>query len=296
MITVYGSINLDLVTPVDHFPQAGETVLTGACSLLPGGKGANQAVAAARAGATVQMIGAVGDDGFAEIALQGFQASGVDYRAVSRLDTFPTAIAAVMVDQDGENRIVVASNANGAVPDLDPDTVPDHGIALLQMELPFVQTQNTINVLNKKNNIILLNLAPFYPVDVSFIQNIDFLILNGGEALSLTHHLGIDAPDIDRCVAALTALGPTVIVTLGADGFLCSTDERLIRGDALDVDVVDTTGAGDAFCGCLAAALDQGQSLEDALQFAACGASLACKALGAQSAYATGDEIRAALT
>ncbi len=295
MITVYGSINLDLVASVDRFPGAGETVLTPTCLLAPGGKGANQAVAAALAGGAVRMAGAVGDDGFAGIAMRGFLEAGVDTQHVSVLPDRATALAAVMVDEAGENRIVVASNANGAVSPLVEEAVPEGGVLLLQMEIPLERNADALRLCAGRGVRRVLNLAPFAPVDGGLLSMVDVLIVNAGEASALSAHLGVEADGVEEQLDVLSRFCPTVVITLGADGYLCADGRERYRGEALPVAVADTTGAGDAFCGCLATALDAGLTMRDALRFAAAGASLACRALGAQAAYATEGEIRAAL-
>lgn len=292
MITVYGSINLDIVSKMDHFPAAGETVLTPEAIPSPGGKGANQAVAAARAGGSVYMVGAVGADGLSGIPLESFRDAGVDTRGVAVLPNASTAIATVMVDAAGENRIVVASNANGNAPALTVDHLAPGGTLLLQMEIPYQSNWDALSIAKKRGAKVILNLAPFGPIDRNVLALVDILVVNEGEAAALARHLQVEADGVEEQARTLSELGPTTIVTLGGAGYVCCDKGDLVRGDALAVDVVDTTGAGDAFCGCLAAALDShGMGLVDALRFAAAGASLACTKLGAQSAYPTGAEI-----
>lgn len=297
MITVYGSINLDIVSKMDAFPVAGETVLTPESIPAPGGKGANQAVAAARAGGSVYMVGAVGADGLSIIPLEAFREAGVDTRGVAVLPNASTAIAAVMVDAMGENRIVVGSNANGRAPALNADHLAPGGILVMQMEIPHQSNWDALAVAKKRGSTVILNLAPFGPIDADTLSQVDILVMNQGEAEGLSRHLGIADETAEEQAKALSQLGPTTVLTLGGDGYLCATQKDLIKGKALPVDVIDTTGAGDAFCGCLAAALDDGHMpLDEALHFASVGASLACTKLGAQTAYATKDEISARLT
>ena len=200
-----------------------------------------------------------------------------------------------MVDAAGENRIVVASNANGAVPALSSDAVPVGGVLLLQMEIPQDRVAEALDLCAGRRVRRVLNLAPFAPVGADLLAGVDVLIVNEGEAAALAAHLGVAA---DGPAAQLDALGrfcPAVVITLGADGYVCADGPARYEGAALPVAVADTTGAGDAFCGCFAAALDSGLPMPEALRFAAAGASLACRALGAQSAYAGADEIRAAM-
>lgn len=295
MITVYGSINLDLVSAVDHFPAAGETVLTPSCLLAPGGKGANQAVAAALAGGAVTMSGAVGADGFAAIAMQGFSRAGVETRHIAVLPDQATALANVMVDAGGENRIVVASNANGAVPPLAPEAVAEGGLLLLQMEVPQSRIEEALDLCAARGGRGILNLAPFAPVGPALLAKVDILVVNAGEAAALSAHLGIGTDGPKEQLDALSRFCRSVVITLGSDGYLCAAGQERFEGAALPVEVADTTGAGDAFCGCFAAALDAGLPMRQALRFASAGASLACRSLGAQSAYATKAEINAAI-
>lgn len=297
MITVYGSINLDIVSKMERFPAAGETVLTPQALPSPGGKGANQAVAAARAGGSVYMVGAVGADGLSIVPLEAFREAGVDMRGVAVMPGETTAIASVMVDAAGENRIVVASNANGKAPRLTVDHLAPGGVLLMQMEIPHAANWDALAVARKRGVKTILNLAPFGPVDETLLRQVDILVLNEGEAAALARHLGLPAAAVQDQARALAAVGPATIVTLGGDGYVCAVKDDLIEGDALAVEVVDTTGAGDAFCGCLAAALDtHAMALPEALRFAAAGASLACTKLGAQAAYANREEIEARLS
>ncbi len=296
MITVYGSINLDIVNKVDRFPAPGETVLTPEGLIAPGGKGANQAVAAACAGGSVYMAGAVGSDGLSVAPLNALSEAGVDTRGIAVLPDKSTAIASVMVDASGENRIIVASNANGAVPTLSSGHVAPGGMLVLQMEIPLTSIEHAVQVAKKQNAKVILNMAPFSPIESGLISSLDILILNEGEAVALAEHLSVAATEPSDVAKELSAFGPATVITLGARGYVCSDSGDTFAGPAFDVTVIDTTGAGDAFCGCLAAALHSHEMpLRDALRFASAGASLACTQLGAQSAYASQDEILALL-
>ena len=272
MIVIFGSINVDLIVPVEHLPQPGETVLGGDYLLLPGGKGANQALAARRAGAVTVLAGAVGADHFAGIALAGLRHAGVDTRLV-RTAGQPTGFAAIMVAGDGENAIAVAPGANAAVR---ADQVPDEllgadVILVAQMEVPPGETATLIRRVRARGGCSLLNLAPALPLDRALLREIDFLVANEGEAASL----GINP----------AVLAQALVITRGASGataFLADGTE--IAVPALPIDPVDTTGAGDTFVGVLAAALDRGAALEAALRRASAAAGLACLARGAQAA------------
>ena len=287
MILVFGSINVDLIVPVPHLPHPGETVLGEDYSILPGGKGANQALAARRAGAGVMLAGAVGTDTFADIALGQLRREGVDTRLV-RLVEQPTGCAAIMVAAGGENAIAVAPGANVSasadqVPDelLGPDT-----ILVAQMEVPPGETEILIGRLQARGGCSLLNLAPALPVDPAFLSNIDLVVANEGEAATL----GSEPARIAQLPRQ------ALVVTRGAMGATA-----FLRGGgrievlALPIEPVDTTGAGDTFVGVLAAALDLGSTLEGALRRASAAAGLACLARGAQSAMPDAAAITAAV-
>jgi ribokinase len=276
MILVFGSINVDVVIPVPHLPRAGETVLGDAYSLLPGGKGANQALAARRAGADVAIAGAVGRDAFAPVALDPLRAAGVDIGRVRAVEA-PTGCAAIMVAEDGENMIAVASGANSAVrcnqvadADLGPGVV-----LVMQMEVPPAEIFLMIRRARTAGASVLLNLAPAFRLPSSLLSEIDLLFANEQEAAAL----GEDPVPI----AAQLRLG--LVVTRGAAGasaYLAAGGT--IRVPALPVDAIDTTGAGDTFVGVLAAALDRGLPVETSLRQASVAAGIACMAAGAQSA------------
>jgi ribokinase len=280
MILVFGSINLDVLVPVRHLPLPGETVLGGDYALLPGGKGANQALAARRAGAHVTMAGAVGTDAFADLALALLRRDGVDLALVRRVER-PTGCAVIMVgaegDRRGENLIAVASGANRAAAAADiPDGVLGPATILVcQMEVPASETRALIRRARIAGACTVLNLAPAAPVDPASFGDIDILVANEGEAATL-----------DAEPAALAnRLRQALIVTRGAAGstaFLAGGGH--IATPALAVDAVDTTGAGDTFVGALAAALDRQLPLAAALRRASAAAGLACLTHGAQTA------------
>src|SRR5579863_830509 len=276
MIVVFGSINVDVLLPVPHLPARGETVLGTGYRIAPGGKGANQALAARRAGSEVFMAGAVGDDSFAAIGLDLLRRDGVDLSLVATVGE-PTACAAITVDPGGDNQIAVASGANllaraARVPDrlLGPGTV-----LVLQREVPIEENAELIIRARSRGVRIILSLAPAGPIAPAQLEDIDVLVANEGEAAAL----GRERP------AAIRRLRQALVITRGAAGataFLSSGGR--IDVPALPVGAVDTTGAGDTFAGVLAAGLDAGLTLEVALRRASVAAALACLALGAQEA------------
>ncbi len=285
MIVVFGSINIDLVIQVDGLPRSGETVLSDAYNLYPGGKGANTAVAAARAGAATRLFGRVGADGFAEQAMSMLREAGVNLDGVE-ISERPTGCATICVDSGGENSIVVASGANldaraAQVPDsvLGPET-----LVALQMEVPASENWTMVERAKSAGARVLLNLAPAGMVPASVLQSVDYLIANEIEAATLANEVGLDAAQPTRVPRKLAErYGLTCIVTLGGAGALAFSPEGGYSVPAMPIAPIDTTAAGDAFCGCLAAALDNGSDLQDALRHASTGAGLACRVEGAQS-------------
>jgi ribokinase len=276
MILTFGSINADLIVPVPNLPQPGETVLGGSYTLLPGGKGANQALAAHRAGAAVMLAGAVGRDGFAEVALSSLASEGVDTRLVRHLD-LPTGCAVIMVSAAAENTIAVAPGANmGVRCDWVPDELLDaNTILLAQFEVPPSETRALIGRVRSRDGRCLLNLAPALPVDLELLPEIDLLVANEREAATLS----LDPMAIARRLRQGLVVARAAA---GASAFLANGGR--LHVPALAVDAVDTTGAGDTFVGVLAAALDSGASLEVGLRRASAAAGLACRACGAQTA------------
>lgn len=285
MIVVFGSTNIDMVIQVEGLPRPGETVLSESYALHPGGKGANTAVAAARAGARTMLFGSVGDDAFAEPALAALRDSGVDLDGV-QASARPTGCATIWVDGAGENSIVVASGANldsraDQVPDraLGPDT-----IVALQMEVPLAENWSLVERAKRAGARILLNVAPAGTVPEAVLKSIDILVVNEFEASAVAAAVGLDAGQptrLPRLLADRYAL--TCIATLGGAGALCFGPDGGFSVPALPVAPVDTTAAGDAFCGGLIAALDAGRDMTEALRYATVGAGLACTVEGAQS-------------
>jgi ribokinase len=276
MIVIFGSINVDLTVPVPRLPQPGETVLGGEYALLPGGKGANQALAARRAGAEVVLAGAVGADSFAGIALDLLRREGVDTSLVQVVEQ-PTGCAAIMVSNDGENTIAVAPGANAkARSDQVPDKLLGANTTLVaQMEVPPNETARLIGRLRVRGGRCVLNLAPALPIDGGLFGEIDMLVANEGEAAAT----GLDP----RRLANRLRQG--LVVTRGAAGATAILrNGSTIEVPALKIEPVDTTGAGDTFVGVLAAALDLGSTLETALRRASAAAGLACMARGGQTA------------
>lgn len=297
MVVVFGSINLDLVTRVARFPAPGETLAALSFATHPGGKGANQALAAARAGATVRLFGAVGSDTFAAAALELLRAGAVDLGGVARASG-ATGCATILVDAEGENCIAIAAGANAHV---DPGAVPDAALTatttlVLQNEVPEAANAALTARARRLDARIVLNAAPARPLPIDLLSQIDILIVNEHEAAALAaqHGWPTDAAAFAR---AISAISPrlAVAVTLGSRGALLRSEGATLSATPPRVDVRDTTGAGDAFVGALAAALDHGAALRDALCSGVAAGTLACTTHGAQPSLPGRAAIEAAL-
>jgi ribokinase len=296
MITVFGSINVDLVCRVARSPHPGETVRGSDYTLIPGGKGANQALAARRAGAEVRLIGTIGDDDIGKVALRELAPAGVNLARVDRRRG-TTGVAIITVDEKGENTIVLSPGANaatraGQVPD---GTFTKGDTLLLQMEVPFAENLLVARAAAAAGARVILSVAPFLALAPEEVADVAMLVVNEHEAADFARHLGLSRGDASATVAALSAkLGRTVIATLGPDGAVAAGQEGAITVPAIKVTPVDTTGAGDTFAGVLAAYLDQGADMRTAMANAAIAGSLACTREGAQPSFPMRAEIEAA--
>jgi len=297
LIIVIGSINLDLIANVDRLPAPGETVHGSGFATAPGGKGANQALAAARAGVAVRMVGAVGKDSFAAEALALLRDGKVDLSGVA--ETFAsTGTALIMVGDDGENIIAVVPGANGSVlpGDLSKAFLRKGDVVLLQHEIPLQTVSAALDAARGAGAVTVLNTAPFSRDAAAFLGKADYVVANEtefdlyAEAMSLK---GADRPARMRDFAAQT--GRTIVVTLGGDGVLAATPTDFLQVAALKITPVDTVGAGDTFCGYLAAGLSTGLGLEQALARAAAAGSLACLKPGAQPAIPLAADVEQAM-
>ncbi|MER9406282.1 ribokinase [Mesorhizobium caraganae] len=297
MIIVVGSINLDLIANVDRLPSPGETVRGSGFTTAPGGKGANQALAAARAGAKVRMVGAVGKDNFATEAQALLVAGKVDLSGVGQ-SFASTGTALILVGADGENVIAVVPGANDSVlpGDLAKAFLGKGDVVLLQHEIPLQTVDAALDAARAAGAITVLNTAPFRGEAAAFLGKADYAVANEtefdlyGEALSLK---GRDRPARMRDFAGKT--GRTIVVTLGGDGVLAATPDDFLTVPALKITPIDTVGAGDTFCGYLAAGLASSLSLDQALSRAAAAGSLACLKPGAQPAIPLAADVDAAL-
>jgi ribokinase len=297
LITVIGSINLDLVADVERLPAPGETVPGSVFRTAPGGKGANQALAAARAGGDTRMIGAVGKDAFAAEALALLSDGKVDLSAVRETHA-ATGVALIFVDGKGENVIVVVPGANGTVTsgDVAAAKLSRGEIVLLQHEIPLDTVAAALDAARAAGAVSILNTAPFRPEAAGLLARADFVVANETEFDLYAEALGLagDSRE-DRMRGFAEQTGRTIVVTLGGDGVAAVGEGRLLRVAALPVTPVDTVGAGDTFCGYLAAGLGEGLALDQALARAAAAGSLACLQPGAQPAIPLRGDVDAAL-
>jgi ribokinase len=294
MIVVFGSVNLDLIFPLPALPAPGETVLTPTLRVEPGGKGANQALAAARDGARVVMAGAVGRDALADAALALLREAGADLSRVIRAEA-PTGCAGIFVDPAGRNAIGVGSGANlAASADQVEDALLRPGTTvLMQMEVPAEQNAALIARARQAGCRLVLNLAPAGPIARETLRALDLLVVNESEASWLVAHLSCE----DSAALLFGALGgPVVVRTLGEQGAEAAGPGLALKIPARKVDVVDTTAAGDCFTGVLASALDRGMALEGALRRASVAAALCCTRSGSQATMPLATETDAALS
>lgn len=284
-VLVAGSANLDFVVRAAHVPAPGETVLGRAFETFPGGKGANQAVACARAGgAQVRMLLALGDDAHAAPIEASLRDAGVTLDIVLTPDE-PTGVAFVCLSDSAENAITVAPGANAQ---LRPEHLPPlDGIShlLLQLETPLASVEAWAHAARAAGTLVVLNAAPAQALPASLLAAVDILIVNEGELAALSGVHG----DVD---AAMDALGVgCVVVTLGARGCCARIGAQRMRQPGFAVRAVDTTGAGDTFCGSLVAALSHGMPFAHALRRAVAASALACTRLGAQAGVPLHDEV-----
>lgn len=288
-IYIVGSLNMDFVVQVETLPVPGQTVSGSGFTMLPGGKGANQACAVGRLGGTGQMIGRVGGDVFGETLKRSLQEAGVDVSQVLATTDEATGTALIPVETGGQNLIVVAAGANAKLTPVDVETAlasAREGFVLLQLESPIETVGAALAVARKNGATTILDPAPARPLEQDLLQQVDILTPNESEALGLLGKTGGDVgvPEAAALARELLALGPqTVIVKLGDKGAWVETDGVSRHFPTHAVEAVDATAAGDTFNGALAVALAEGQGLETAVPFANAAAALSVTKLGAQS-------------
>lgn len=290
MIVVFGSINVDLVARVARLPRPGETLAGRTFSMLPGGKGANQALGASRAGARVHLFGCVGSDAMAPVALRELRHAGVDLAGVRENGT-STGVALIHVDDAGENCITVVPGANA---DTRAAQVPDALLTmdttvLMQLEVPPGEVAALARRARQRGTRVILNAAPARALPAGLLDDLDVLVVNEVEATTLAG--SVAAGDVRNACLHLAARARAVAVTRGAKGAFHARGSEIGAQAAPRVDAIDTVGAGDAFTAALAAALDRGDDFACAVREGVAAGSLACQRAGAQDALPTREAI-----
>jgi ribokinase len=290
-VVVLGSANMDLLLRVEELPGPGQTVIGDEPTFRPGGKGANQAVAAARAGAQVAFVGCVGGDPEGAVIRDDLVRAGVSTTYLRTSGEHRTGTAVVIVGSSGENQIVVSPAANHRLGVEDVNSahalIRNAGVLLVQLEVPLGVVRHAVRVAAGAATVVL-NLSPVTPIDTEILRMVDVLIVNRAEAESLLDSAAAPGRRLSDMAERLRQLGPgAVIITAGAEGAVCVTPEGVARIDALPVTVVDTTGAGDAFAGALAAELSRGTSLRAAAAMANAAGAAAVQRQGARDRACT---------
>ena len=287
-ILVVGSINMDLVVRAPRFPVAGETLRGEGFKHVPGGKGSNQATAASRLGGQVKMVGRVGADNFGPALRETLAEAGVDVTEVKTADDAPTGVAFIILDAGGQNSIIIAQGSNLSVrPDDIRALAPlfdQSDVLLLQLEIPMESVKEAIKMAKERNVKVVLDAGPPTPLEDDLIKMIDVLSPNETEASALLgREVAATAEDAEAAAMELLAKGTgAVVFKLGERGCLIVTKDEVTHLPSYIVNVVDTTGAGDAFTAALAVGLGEGMSLKDASRFASAAGALACTKFGAQ--------------
>ncbi len=289
-IAVVGSANVDLTTLVHRFPKPGETVFGREFHLGFGGKGANQAVAARRCGADVQMVARVGDDLFGPATIEHIDAEGIDTTHVEAIANTSTGVAPILVDDTGQNSILVVKGANDLLMPGDVDRAAEAlsqaDCIVLQLEIPLETVYHTIELARSHGIRCILNPAPGQPLDLARIASVDYLIPNESEAEEIGGMAVQSSGDAAACAAGLLDRGiQRVVITLGAQGALVAGSDGTRVVPPFEVEAIDTTGAGDAFIGSFATFLAEGRSEGDALEQASLYAALSTTRVGTREAF-----------
>lgn len=300
-IAVVGSANTDLQFMSDVVPRGGETIFGTGFDMGFGGKGANQAVAAALCGARVDMVAAVGGDMFGTETIRNFNSKGVRTTAVRVIPDVPTGAALILVESGGENRIIVAKGANDRLTPADVDAAASQlaaaDMVLLQFEVPLETVYHTIRLTKAHNVRCIVNPAPALPADLAELALADYLVVNETEAEVLSGRKVQSEGDLQACVDALLDRGMRrIILTLGARGALLASRSTRVHVPPFPVTAIDTTGAGDAFIGSLAVFLTEGMSEEEAISRANLYAAMSATRTGTQKSFAKRAEFEAELS
>ena len=294
-ILVIGSSNTDLIATVKDFPAAGETIVGKSFLQVMGGKGANQAVAAHKLGGDVKFITCLGTDPNGQNTLKYFRKTGLDVSSSLLVEDTPSGTAIIMVDENGENCIVITPGANNQLlPEYVPkikDDIAACDMVLMQMEIPYNTIKTVCELARKQQKTIMLNVAPARHLDNDLIKMIDILIVNESEAETISGEK-IDEIGKEAIVDKLLELGAkTVVLTLGKQGCLLKNSRESYSIPAFRVKALDTTAAGDTFCGALAAELTRGESWEQALRFATAASAICVTRMGAQPSIPEEEEV-----
>lgn len=300
-IIVVGSLNMDLVVRAPHMPAPGETIIGSDFRTIPGGKGANQAVAAAKLGAQVSMVGRVGDDDFGRAQLRNLGQLGIDTRYITVDPDAATGIALITLDASGQNSIVIAAGANMhlTVADIDAaqEIIAQADVLVCQLESPLEAVEHAIALAHSCGVKVILNPAPARKLSPETLSKVDFLIPNESETAILTGMEVTDVPSAKKAADHLRQQGVgIVILTLGEKGALLVGPSEEMYIPAYEVEVVDTTAAGDAFVGGFAVALAEGENLANAVRFANAAGALTVTRLGAQPSLPTRKEVESLLS
>ena len=296
-ITVVGSFMMDLMSRTPHLPVAGETVLGGPFKMGPGGKGSNQAVAAARLGANVSMLVSLGEDYFGDVAYKNLVDEGINVDFVKRVPDVTTGAALIMVDDSiGENMIVAASGSNAELLCTDVDKAKDQicssDYVLLQLEIPLETVEYTANMACDNNVGVILNPAPGRPLPDELLSKVDVLTPNETEAAIITGQAVTDMESAEKAGRILLERGcKNGVITLGSGGALCVNSSGVHHVPAFQVEAIDTTGAGDAFNGALTVGLAEGMPLVDAVRFANAAGAICVTRLGTSPAMPRRTEV-----
>lgn len=299
-IVVIGSSNVDFIMKMDHLPARDETV-TGAVFMQTfGGKGANQAVAAGRAGGNIIFVNCVGDDPYAGTMVAGYEVSGVRTDRIFHETGIASGAALVMVGEGGHNYLSVASGANGRLTPERIDSVRDliagASYVLMQFEIPAESIARALDIAAEERVPVVWNYAPANPFDISQLDKVEILVANEPEVATLTGITVTNTASAADAAQALRALGvSTAIITLGEAGSVIATEDGIEHVSAFPVEAVDTTAAGDTYCGCLVVALAEGKTLPEAVRFAGAAAALSVQKLGAQPSMPWREDIDAFL-
>lgn len=295
-ILVIGSSNTDLIATVKSFPAAGETIIGKSFLQAMGGKGANQAVAAHKLGGDVKFITCLGKDANGQNALKYYEAEGLDVSSSLIVDDVPSGTAIILVDEKGENCIVITPGVNKMLTSdyicKVEDAIIESDMVVMQMEIPYATVKTVCELAHRYQKRVMLNVAPACQLDAELIKNIDILIVNETEAETISGEK-FDTIGKEAVVDKLLAMGVnTVVLTLGRKGYLLKNNQQVLSLPAFKVEALDTTAAGDTFCGALAAELSRGHDWDETLRFATAASAICVTRMGAQPSISSEKEVR----